>query len=288
MLKNIFNFIFLFYNYVFNGNIISSEESLYNNIFLTYGLKKNSIKYVEQRMEIPLNLPVKSLKKVDWEVYLKCIYTLVPHKCSIKRRNTLNIFMLDLITSYRGWRHSRGLPVRGQRTWSNSWSCYKSNWVLRNFKITASKKNYGNVPVRDARTAGLAEYVNLTWKQQWYQEWLTAKYSRLRYKGGNVKIDMHAMANYQVMHPLKLKNLSKKQKQTFRKNYFSLGFDPGFTKPLLAELYNLNSLDNVNTTGLSSSSLVMKDERSNKKNAPKKKAEVNKKVKKKVKKSVWD
>ena len=29
------------------------------------------------------------------------------------------------------------------------------------------------------------------------------------------------MANYQIMHPLKLKNLSKKQKQSFKKNYFS-------------------------------------------------------------------
>ena len=53
-----------------------------------------------------------------------------------------------------------------------------------------------------------------------------------------MKIDLYSMANYQVMHPLKLKNLSKKQKQSYKKNYFSLGFDSGFTKPLLNSVFN--------------------------------------------------
>ena len=53
-----------------------------------------------------------------------------------------------------------------------------------------------------------------------------------------MKIDLYSMSHYQVMHPLKLKNLSKKQKQSFKKNYFSLGFDPGFTKPLLNSIFN--------------------------------------------------
>jgi hypothetical protein len=92
------------------------------------------------------------------------------------------------------------------------------------------------------------------------------------------------MANYQVMHPLKLKNLSKKQKQSFKKNYFSLGFDVGFTKTLLQEIYTEDQ--NNNLDGLSKSSLIFKDNRLNKKNAPKKKTEVNKNTKKKQKKSV--
>lgn len=236
------------------------------------------------------SLAVKSLSKPNWELYLDTIYRIVPFKCSLIKRLTFNVFMLDMISSYRGWRHYRGLPVRGQRTWTNSWSCYKSNWILRNFKLICSKKNYGNIPLRDIKVATIAEYVNLTWKHQWSNEWVAAKNSRLRFKGNKntIKIDIHAMANYQIMHPLKLKNLSKKQKQSFRKNYFSLGFEPGFTKPLLMELHNLMNLDeNSNPQNLSSSSLVMKDERLNKKNAPKKKTEINKKVKKK-KKSVWD
>ena len=40
----------------------------------------------------------------------------IPENLDIKKRFTLNIFMLDIINSYRGFRHSMGLPVRGQRT----------------------------------------------------------------------------------------------------------------------------------------------------------------------------
>lgn len=277
----------MFYNYVFNNKILDSEKSMYNNIFLTYGLKKKSVLVVENRMEINLNLPLKNLKKNEWELYLECIYDIVPFKLSIQKKHTINVYVLDMITSYRGWRHYRGLPVRGQRTWTNAWSSYKSNWVLRNYKLIVSKKNYNNVPIKDVKVATIAEYVNLTWKQQWDYEWLSAKNSRLQFKGNKntIKIDIYAMANYQVMHPLKLKNLSKKQKQSFKKNYFSLGFDYGFTKNLLQEIY---SNESGNMDGLTKSSLIFKDDRLNKKNSPKKKIEVNKNNKKKQKKSVWD
>lgn len=280
----------MFYSYVFNGRLLDLEDNLYNNVYFTYGLNKSSINFLEDRMEINLKESIKMLEKHEWELYLESIYSLIPYKCNVLRKMTFNIYILDMISSYRGWRHSRGLPVRGQRTWTNAWSSYRSNWVMRNFKILLAKKNYGSLPIKDVKVAFLAEYVNLTWKEQWEQEWLAAKNSRLRFKGNKntIKIDMYAMSNYQVMHPLKLKNLSKKQKQSFKKNCFSLGFDPGFTKPLLLELHNLLTLDeNNNPQNLSSSSLIFKDSRSNKQNAPKKKSEINKKVKKK-KKSVWD
>ena len=267
----------MFYNYVFNNKILDSENSMYNNIYLTFGLKKKSIIFVESRTELNINLPLKNLKKSEWELYLSCIYDLVPFKLSVYKRKIMNIYVLDMITSYRGWRHYRGLPVRGQRTWTNAWSSYRSNWILRNHKLLVSKKNYNNVPIKDVKVATVAEYVNLTWKQQWDYEWLAAKNSRLQFKGNKntIKIDIYAMANYQVMHPLKLKNLSKKQKQSFKKNYFSLGFDYGFTKNLLQDIYSESS-DNLD--GLSKSSLIFKDDRLNKKNSPKKKVEVNKNV----------
>jgi len=61
----------------------------------------------------------------------------------------------------------------------------------------------------------------------------------LGYQGApnTIKIDLYSMAKGQIMNPFKLNKLSKKQKQSFKKNHFSLGFDPGFTKSLLTELY---------------------------------------------------
>jgi hypothetical protein len=75
-----------------------------------------------------------------------------------------------------------------------------------------------------------------------------------------MKIDLYSMSNYQVMHPLKLKNLSKKQKSSFKKNCFSLGFDPGFTKPLLNKLHNIESDENKSSSSLLSSSLILKND----------------------------
>jgi len=72
------------------------------------------------------------------------------------------------------------------------------------------------------------------------------------------------MYNYQVIHPFKLKKMSKKQKQSFKKNYFSLGFDVGFTKILLNERYNLGEEGDVKSN-ISGASFITKDERLNKK-----------------------
>lgn len=45
----------------------------------------------------------------------------------------LNIVRLYLIKSYRGRCHALGKPTRGQRTWSNGWTSYKINLILRKF-----------------------------------------------------------------------------------------------------------------------------------------------------------
>jgi len=79
-----------------------------------------------------------------------------------------------------------------------------------------------------------------------------------------MKIDLYSMANYQVMYPLKLKNLTKKQKQSYKRNYFSLGFDPGFTRPLLNSVFNSAISDNFESE-LKGSKLILRDERLNRK-----------------------
>jgi len=61
----------------------------------------------------------------------------------------------------------------------------------------------------------------------------------LGFKGNEktMKIDLYSMAYGQIISPSKLKKMTKKQKQSLKKNHFSLGFDFGFTRPLLKELY---------------------------------------------------
>mgnify|MGYP002402902683 FL=1 len=248
---------------------------------------------IEERLESLLNTKIKDLPQRDWSVFLNLVHQIVPRKSSLKRRTILNVFMLDAITSYRGWRHYKGLPVRGQRTWSNAWSSFRSNLTLRNYKIKMAKKFYGNLPTYEVNIALAAEQINLLWKLQWYTEWLSAKFSRLNFKGNEktIKIDLYSMANGQIMNPAKFKKMSKKQKQSLKKNHFTLGFDPGFTKPLLKELYK-SRMDPDYKSDVASKLLFRKQD-SKKKRVPKKKIDIRAKkiahdVKKKKKKSVWD
>jgi len=49
-----------------------------------------------------------------------------------------------LIKVYKGKCHLVGKPVRGQRTWSNAWTSFKRNLILRKFvseiKLKLSKE----------------------------------------------------------------------------------------------------------------------------------------------------
>lgn len=158
---------------------------------------------------------------------------------SYKTRCLLNIYLLHLLGTYRGWRHSRGLPVRGQRTWSNSWSTYRSNLTLRTYKITISKKIYGTSFSNESFTAYLAEEVNNMWRAQWGSEWFEARRKRINTQKNArnaVKIDLLAMSKLQIDSYSKNKDVNKLKKQ--KRNVFTLGFDSGFTKQVLK-----NSLD---------------------------------------------
>jgi len=279
--------------YVFNGRIMHSNLSIAGNLRNAFGFGDFFLKQIHSRVELDINIDLKNLPSLTWSIFLYFINLNIPKKSSLKRRHILNIFILDVITSYRGWRHYKGLPVRGQRTWTNHVSSFRSNTVLRNYKIKLAKKFYGNLPVYEINIALAAEQINLMWKIQWFNEWLSAKKSRMNFKGNanTIKIDLFSMANNQIMNPLKFKNMTKKQKQSFKKNHFSLGFDPGFTKPLLKDLYN--SRIDSSGSGDQGSKLIFRKHESKKKRIVKKKIDVKTKklshdLKKKKKKSVWD
>lgn len=50
----------------------------------------------------------------------------------------LNIVRLYLTKTFKGKCHLLGKPVRGQRSWSNGWTSYKYNTILRKF-VTETK-----------------------------------------------------------------------------------------------------------------------------------------------------
>ena len=258
--------------FLFNGRILDSNESIYSNVMSNYGLKNNLLFLLNLRFESNINRKLKDLQNHELNVFLDHCYNIVPRNYSIFNRKLFNIVILDTVGSYRGWCHFRGLPTRGQRTWTNAWSAYKSNGVLRNYKLKIFKKYYGGViPEKEITVSYVAETLNFVWRFQWDKEWLSAKNELLKFEGHpkTMKIDLYSMYNYQVIHPFKLNKMSKKQRQSFNKNYFSLGFDIGFTKTLLSERYKLGSDDSKNS--VSGASFLTRDERLNKKKKTKSK-----------------
>lgn len=223
------------------GNITTINTNFSLNVSLRtfvlrnfFGLNKKSIMILESRFEI---FSSKALNEYDfeyWSVLSFFLFDIIPFRKKLDKKKLANIFFLDLISSYRGWRHLRGLPVRGQRTWSNAWSVYRSNLSLRHYKIFLLKKIYSQASLRDLNLAYAAEQFNILWKLQWEDEWKLAKKKRssfMKKKHGVLKVNLAMMARGQINEQKSGANKGKqKSKNT---GVFNMGFDPGFTKTLL-------------------------------------------------------
>jgi small subunit ribosomal protein S13 len=68
------------------------------------------------KLENRVEKKVKDLKTSQLVSVYKILLDVVPGNKDLKKKNIFNIFILDLVNSYRGLRHAFGLPVRGQRT----------------------------------------------------------------------------------------------------------------------------------------------------------------------------
>lgn len=203
----------------------SIKEFFFN--YSCYGFSKKLYGIFIMRLETRVEKKLKEFKTSKTILIYKLLISVVPENKSLKKKMVFNIFVLDLINSYKGLRHAFGLPVRGQRTWSNAWSSYRSNLVLRQLKIRLSKRLYGSVSISELNTAYLAEQINLLWKMQWDSEWKKAKRQRQvqAKKSRNLyKVDLKAIASANVSIKDSKKNSS-----------YVVGFDPGFTKFVLKQ-----------------------------------------------------
>ena len=212
-----------------NGSVFYSSFSISDFFFKysTFGFSQKLQQLLFLRLENRVDIKFKDMDTSKTIVIYKILNSTVPDNKDLRRRSTFNIFMLDLINSYRGLRHAFGLPARGQRTWSNAWSSYRSNLTLRQFKIRLSKRLYTSITINELNIAYLAETINNLWKLQWDNEWkkakrhrqVQAKKSRNLY---NVDLKAIASANVSVRDDKKKAN-------------YVIGFDPGFTKYVLKQ-----------------------------------------------------
>ena len=141
----------------------------------TKGFNVSFLAKFEERFVVFDYTPFYDQNDINWKIVDRFFNNIIPFFSNYKSRLEMNVLFLDLISTYRGWRHSRGYPSRGQRTWSNASSSYRSNLVLREVKLRIAKKFYGTVPTSEINMAYLAEDINSLWKAQWVNEWKAAK-----------------------------------------------------------------------------------------------------------------
>ncbi len=243
-----------------------------------YGFGVSHMIYFSQKFEKHNKHLYKNFKK-NYKFFNKKIYKIFPTPIALYKKHTLNVYVLDMIQSYKGVRHARGLPCRGQRTWTNAWTAYRTNTTLRVFKIKLLNRAYKKIPHSQLNTYYLAEQINLLWKVFFKDEWVNARKKVIVIqKKKNVNIDVANMAKGNVISPSRLKKMSKKQKTSIGKNTLTLGFEVGFTKRVLIDLYKRSKFKVLKTIKT----------KHRKKKSDRKSKIIRHRIKKKSKKSVWD
>ena len=190
-----------------------------------FGIKKHTVQKFEERLEVVDNNYLTDYKNNKWIILNNILYSMVPKNRSMQKRTLINIYFLDFINSYRGYRHAFGLPTRGQRSWTNGISVFKSNNILRNYKINIFKKSFGLSLKDNINNIYYLDQINFIWKNQWEFEWNLAQRHHtvaLKKNRGYIKYDIGVLSR---INP-NIRDF-KKQKS------FSIGFDTSFIKELL-------------------------------------------------------
>jgi small subunit ribosomal protein S13 len=103
------------------GVDIPGEKRIDIALRYVYGLGPTNSKAVLEKAQIPLHLRAKELNEQQLSQIVHAIqdgkYII---EGDLRREVGLNLKRLQTIKCYRGVRHLRGLPVRGQRTQTNA------------------------------------------------------------------------------------------------------------------------------------------------------------------------
>ncbi|MCH7541228.1 30S ribosomal protein S13 [Patescibacteria group bacterium] len=101
------------------GVDLPNERKVQFSLTVIYGIGPSLARRMVEDAKIPEEKRVKDLSEEEVSKLQKAIENFTVEG-DLRRVVTQNIRRLEEIGSYRGIRHKRGLPVRGQRTRSNS------------------------------------------------------------------------------------------------------------------------------------------------------------------------
>jgi len=103
-----------------SGVTLPPNKKLYIGLTYIYGIGEKTSNDILKLAKIDGNIRVKDLDEKLVGVIRDIIEKSYKVEGELKRERLMNIKRLKEIGSYRGTRHQRGLPVRGQRTKTNT------------------------------------------------------------------------------------------------------------------------------------------------------------------------
>ena len=114
------------------GNNLANKKKIYIALTCIYGLGIPTSKKVLKELNIDPDIKVSDLNETNISS-LRDIFETEEFKLEgdLKRLVSLNIKRLIDINSFRGRRHLKGLPVRGQRTRTNNRTSRRQSFFTR-------------------------------------------------------------------------------------------------------------------------------------------------------------
>ena len=124
--------------FLFGGKLLQFNQTKYDIISNIAGMNVFTMFFLTKRFEVNILLTDDTLLFSQFSPdELKIINMFFARIMNVNNNfldwQKLKLIHLYLIKSYQGRCHAIGKPVHGQRTWSNAWTAYKYNKVIRLF-----------------------------------------------------------------------------------------------------------------------------------------------------------
>lgn len=114
------------------GNNLSNKKKIYIALTCIYGIGISKSLEILNKLEINKNKKVAHLNEKEISSLRDILESeILKYEGNLKRQIALNIKHLIDINSARGKRHLKSLPVRGQRTRTNSRTSRRKNIFIR-------------------------------------------------------------------------------------------------------------------------------------------------------------
>lgn len=116
------------------GVNLPKEKRIEAGLTAIYGIGRSLSRHILEKLKIDKNTKVKDLSDND-VTKLREEITKMPTEGDLRRKIALDIKNLQDIGCYRGMRHKKGLPSRGQRTKTNARTKKGKRKTVANKKI---------------------------------------------------------------------------------------------------------------------------------------------------------